>query len=208
MLYQYTNLKFLTHLNSCDLLNKFNYINYYTIPKIDKLTLKMYIKGFLNSNFFNLYLKNFLLLYLYCCNVLCCKLKFKKIRRRKSKEYKVNLFISYDFFKKKIIVSMYNFFFLFKKFIRPFYYSNQNFVFSPFSGKLKHILSNVITFIPSLMLLDHKEHRKFPLFKKSKVFLTFSLRIPLTLFRYNFFIAQQKPTKKFLKNFLLFWCLI
>lgn len=207
MLSYSTNLQFLNHFNNYDLLNKFNYNNYYIIPKLKKITLKIYLKGTLNATFLNLYLKNFLLLYLYCCNILNTKLKFKKLRRRKLKSYKVKLFISYSYTKKKLLTSIYNFFFLFKKFIRPFYFSNQNFIFSSTSGKLNFIRSKIITFLPSNMLLDHKEHRNFPLLKKSKVFLFFSLKIILTSLPYNFFIPQKKPTKKFLKNFLLIWCL-
>lgn len=207
MSYYYNNLNFLNHLNNYDLLNKFNYNNYYIIPKFNKLTLKLYLKGTLNSNFLNLYLKNFLLLYFYCCNVLNTQLKFKKIRRRKLKSYRVKLFISYSYMKKKILKSIYNFFFLLKKFIRPFYFANHNFIFSKSSGKLISLNSKIITFLPSAMLFDHKEQRHFPLFKKSKIFLFFSLKIILTSFPYNFFFEQKKSTKNFLKNFLLIWCL-
>lgn len=207
MLNYYNNLHFLSHLNNYDLLNKFNYNNYYTIPKLKKITLKIYLKGTLNFIFLNLYLKNFLLLYLYCFSILNTRLKFKKLRRRKLKSYKVKLLISYSFMKKKLLNSIYNFFFLLKKFIRPFYFANQNFIFSCSSGKLDFMYSKIITFLPSTMLLDHKEHRNFPLFKKSKVFLIFSLKIFLTTLPYNFFVNQKKPTKNFLKNFLLTWCL-
>lgn len=203
----YNNFQFLSHLNNYDLQNKFNYTNYYTIPKLKKITLKIYLKGMLNSTFLNLYLKNFLLLYFYCCNVLNTELKFKKLRRKKLKSYKVKLLISYSYTKKKLFSSIYNFFFLFNKFIRPFYFANHNFLFSRNSGKLDFMYSKIITFLPSTMLLDHKEHRNFPLFKKSKVFLFFSLKIVLTTFPYNFFIIQKKATKSFLKNFLLLWCL-
>ena len=208
MLNQYINLKFLTHINNYDLLNKFNYTNYYIIPKFNKLTLKLFIKGSLNSNFLNLYLKNFLLLYLYCCNVLNTQLKFKKIRRRKLKSYKVKLLMSYSFMQKGILRSIYNFCFLFKKFIRPFYFSNHNYNFSSSSGKLSFFNSKIITFIPSLMLLDHKEHRMFPFFKKSKIFLTINYKNILTNSFYNFFIEAKKSNKNFLKNFLLVWYLI
>jgi hypothetical protein len=202
------NLKFLNYLNNYDLLNKFNYNNYYVIPKFNKLTLKIFLKGALTSNFLNLYLKNFLLLYLYCFNILNTQLKFKKIRRRKLKSYKVKLLISFSFMKKKVLNSIYNFIFLFKKFIRPFFFSNQQYQFSTSSGKLQSFTSKLITFIPSLMLLDHKEHRIFPLFKKSKIFLSFTLKNILTTSTYNFFISQKKYTKKFFKNFLLIWYLI
>lgn len=202
------NLKFLNYLNNYDLLNKFNYNNYYVIPKFNKLTLKIFLKGALTSNFLNLYLKNFLLLYLYCCNNLNTSLKFKKIRRRKLKSYKVKLLISFSFLKKKILQTIYNFLFLFKKFVRPFYFANHNYKFSAFSGKLHFFTSKIITFIPSSMLLDHKEQRIFPLFKKSKIFLSLTLKNILTTAQYNFFAIQKKYTKKFLKNFLLIWYLI
>ena len=208
MLHHPINLKFLSYLNNYDLLNKFNYNNYYIIPKFNKLTLKIFLKGALTSNFLNLYLKNFLLLYLYCCNILNTQLKFKKIRRRKLKSYKVKLLISFSYMKKKILNSIYNFIFLFKKFIRPFYFSNHNYQFSTSSGKLQSFISKIITFIPSLMLLDHKEHRIFPLFKKSKIFLSFTLKNILTTSTYNFFSPQKKYTKNFFKNFLLIWYLI
>lgn len=208
MLHRQINLKFLSYLNNYDLLNKFNYNNYYIIPKFNKLTLKIFLKGALTSNFLNLYLKNFLLLYLYCCNILNTQLKFKKIRRRKLKSYKVKLLISFSYMKKKVLNSIYNFIFLFKKFIRPFYFSNHKYQFSIASGKLKFFTSKIITFIPSLMLLDHKEHRIFPLFKKSKIFLSFMLKNILTTSTYNFFLPQKKYDKKFFKNFLLIWYLI
>lgn len=208
MLYQSINLKFLNYLNNYDLVNKFNYNNYYIIPKFSKVTLKIFLKGSLNSNFLNLYLKNFLLLYLYCFNVLNTELKFKKIRRRKLKSYRVKLLISFSYMKKKILNSLYNFIFLFKKFIRPFYFSNHSSHFSHSSGKLKSFNSKIITLIPSLMLLDHKEHRIFPLFKKSKIFLSLTLKNILTTSLYNFFLIQKKSTKNFLKNFLLIWYLI
>ena len=115
MLNYYSNLQFLSHLNNYDLINKFNYNNYYIIPKFKKITLKIYLKGTLNATFLNLYLKNFLLLYLYCCHILDTKLKFKKHRRRKLKSYNVKLFISYSYMKKKLLTSIYNFFFFFKK---------------------------------------------------------------------------------------------
>lgn len=202
------NLKFLNYLNNYDLLNKFNYNNYYVIPKFNKLTLKIFLKGALTSNFLNLYLKNFLLLYLYCSNNLNTSLKFKKIRRRKLKSYKVKLLISFSFLKKKILHTIYNFLFLFKKFIRPFYFANHDYKFSSFSGKLHFFTSKIITFIPSFMLLDHKEHRIFPLFKKSKIFLSLTLKNILTTAEYNFFTIRKKYDKKFFKNFLLIWYLI
>jgi hypothetical protein len=208
MLHQYINLKFLSHLNAYDLINKFNYINYYIIPKYNKLTLKLFIKGSLTPNFLKLYLKNFLLLYLYCYNILNTKLKFKKIRKKKLKSYKVKLFLSYSFMQKSFLRSIFNFFFLFKKFLRPFYFSNHHFIFSSSSGKLLSSNSKIITFIPSLMLLDHKEHRMFPFFNKSKIFLTITLKNILTNSFYNFFLEQKKSTKNFLKNFLLVWYLI
>jgi|JI61114C2RNA_FD_contig_123_10732_length_2097_multi_7_in_1_out_2_3 hypothetical protein len=208
MLNHYVNFKFLNHLNNYDLVNKFNYTNYYIIPKFNKLSLNIFLKGALNSTFLNLYLKNFLLLYLYCCNVLNTELKFKKIRHRKLKSYKVKLFLSYSFMKKKILNVIYDFFFLVKKFVRPFYFSNHNNCFSSTSGKLCSFESKIITFIPSLMLLDHKEHRIFSLFKKSKIFLVFTLKNILTTSQYNFFLLQKKSNKNILKNFLLIWYLI
>lgn len=209
MFQKYINLKFLNNLNYCDLLQKFNYKTYYIIPKLNKLTLKIYLKGSLNTIFLNLYLKNFLLLYFFCFNLISSSLKFKKIRRRKLKSYSVKLWLSYSFTKKKILSSIFNFFFLFKKFLRPFYFSNKLQTHSFFSGRLKTLTSKIITFIPGLMLLDHKEQRFFPYFKKSKIFLVLNITNFISLNFYNYFILEVKQnTKYFLKNFLMLWCLL
>lgn len=208
MLNRYINLYFLRHLNNYDLINKFNYNNFYFIPCFTKLSLKLFLKGSLNSNFIKLYLKNFLLLYFYCFNILNCRLKFKKIRRRKLKSYKIKLFLNYSIMKKKILSSIFDFSFLLKKFARPFYFSNHTLQFSKSSGKLRTFYSKIIIFLPSLMLLDHKEHRFFRTFKKSKIFLMYTLKNFKDNMFYNFFKKQFFPNKNFLKNFLNIWYLI
>lgn len=208
MLQQYVNLRFLTHLNQYDLIQKFNSQTSYVSPKINKLTLKIFLKGSLNENFLKLYVKNFLLLYFFCFNLASTKLKFKKIRRRKQKDYKVKLLVSYTVLKKKILSYTYNLFFYFKKFLRPFYFSNKNMTFSYKSGKCKFLTSKVITFLPGLVILDHKERRFFPYLNKSKVFLTFTVQQNLGLKAYNYFNSLQHTSKQFLKNFLLLWHLL
>ena len=120
---RHQNLKFLNHLNSIDLLNKLISNNFYTIPKINKISLKIFLKGILNSNFLNLYLKNFLLLYFYCFNNIFTHIKFPKFKNKKIKISKINIILYYSFMKKKIYLSIFNFFFFFKKFIRPFSFS-------------------------------------------------------------------------------------
>lgn len=207
---RYENLNFFYHLNSFDVLNKFSYNNYYLIPKIDKISLKIFLKGAITPNFLNLYLKNFLLLYLYCFDILCINLNFLKQNNKKKriKLQKAKLVIHYSIMKKKILFSIFNFFFLFKKFARPFFFSRYPFIFSSGSGKLFYNTIKIITFLPSLMLIDHKEHRIFPTFKKSKIFLTLTIKTFLTSIFYNFFINKKKLTKNYLKNFLLIWYFI
>lgn len=204
----YSNLHFLSHLNNYDLVNKFNYKNFFIIPKYTKLSLKIFLKGALNSSFLNLYLKNFLLLYLYCFNVLSSKLVFKKLRRKKLKAYKVKLCLSYDVMKKKVLAFCFQIFFTIKKFSRPFYFANSPLHFSSISGKPKFFYSKLITFLPSLAILDHKEHRYFPLFKKSKIFLTFTLKNMSNNNFFNFFILKKNTNKECFKNFLLAWCFV
>lgn len=123
---RYENFKFLNHLNSIDLLNKFLYTNFYIIPNFNKISLQIFLKGILNSNFINLYLKNFLLLYLYCFNNIFSKIKFlkNKNKKKKIKLTRINIILYYSFMKKKIYFSIFNLFFLFKKFIRPFFFQN------------------------------------------------------------------------------------
>lgn len=208
MLNRYINLAFIYHLNNYDLANKFSYNTYYSLPFITKLSLKIFLKGILNSDFLRLYLKNFLLLYLFCFNILNCCIKFKKIRRRKLKSYKLKLFLSYTIMKKSLLRVIFDFFFLFKKFVRPFYFSNHSLNFSKKGGKLYFFNSKIITFLPSLMLLDHKEQRIFPTLKKSKIFLTIILKIFFKEKFYNFFQKYSLPNKNFLKNFLGIWYFI
>lgn len=203
---RYENFKFLNHLNSIDLLNKFSFTNYYIIPDINKISFKIFLKGILNINFINLYLKNFLLLYLYCFNNIFIKIKFPKIKNKKKiKISKINIILYYSFMKKKIYFSIYNLFFLFKKFIRPFLFSKYPLNYSFSSGKFLFFLFKIIIFIPSFILLDYKEHRIFPTFKKSKIFLTLTFKYFIFTFFYNFFVPSKKITSKFLKNFLLIW---
>lgn len=204
---RYENFKFLVHLNSIDLLNKFGYTNYYIIPFFNKISLQIFLKGLLTPNLINLYLKNFLLLYLYCFNILFSKLKFlkNKNKRKRVKNLKLNILLYYSFMKKKIYCSIFNFFFLFKKFIRPFFFSKYPLNYSLSSGKLLFFYIKIIIFIPSFILLDFKEHRIFSSFKKSKIFLTLTLKYLFSTFFFNFFLKFKKVTQLFLKNFLLIW---
>ena len=204
---RYENFKFLVHLNSIDLLNKFGYTNYYVIPFFNKISLKIFLKGLLSPNLINSYLKNFLLLYLYCFNILFSKLKFLKNTNKKKrlKKLKLNILLYYSFMKKKIYCSIFNFFFLFKKFIRPFFFSKYPLNYSLASGKLLFFYIKIIIFIPSFVLLDFKEHRIFSSFKKSKIFLTLTLKYLISTFFFNFFFEFKKVTQLFLKNFLLIW---
>ena len=202
---RYENFNFLNHLNSIDLVNKFTYNNFYVIPTINKISLKIFLKGLLNSDFINLYLKNFLLLYLYCFNNIFSKIMFPKIKNRKIKIVKINIILYYSFMKKKIYFSIFNLFFLFKKFIRPFFFSKYPLNYSLSSGKFLFFLFKIIIFIPSFILLDYKEHRIFPTFKKSKIFLTLSFKYFIFTHFYNFFLPFITITSNFLKNFLLIW---
>jgi hypothetical protein len=197
---------FLNHLNSLDLLNKFNYTNYYGIPFFNKISLQIFFKGVLGPSLINLYLKNFLLLYFYCFNFIFTKLKFLKNKNKKKlKIFKLNMCLYYAFMKKKIYFSIFNLFFLFKKFFRPFYFSKYPLNYSFSSGKLLYFYIKIIVFIPSFILLDHKEHRIFSTFKKSKIFLTLTIKNLFSIFYYNFFIKLNKITPEILKNFLLIW---
>ncbi len=119
---RYTNLKFLNHLNSLDLLNKFNYNNYYSIPFFTKISFQLFLQGLITPSLLNLYLKNFLLLYFYCFNIIFAKIKFLKNKNKQLKSFKINIILYYSIMKKKIFLSIFNLFFLFKKFMRPFIY--------------------------------------------------------------------------------------
>lgn len=204
---RYENFKFLVHLNSIDLLNKFGYTNYYLVPFFNKISFKIFLKGLLAPNLINLYLKNFLLLYLYCFNILFTKLKFLKNKNKKKrlKVSKITILLYYSLMKKKIYFSIFNFFFLFKKFIRPFFFSKYPLNYSFSSGKLLFFFIKVIIFTPSFILLDFKEHRIFSSFKKSKIFLTLTIKYLISTTFYNFFFKFKKVTHTFLKNFLLIW---
>ena len=202
---RYTNLKFLNHLNSLDLLNKFNYVNYYSIPFFNKISFQLFLQGLVTPSLLNLYLKNFLLLYFYCFNIVFAKLKFLKNKNQQVKNIKINILIYYSIMKKKIYLSIFNLFFLFKKFIRPFIYSKYPLNYSFSSGKLLFFYIKIIIFVPSLMLLDSKEHRIFSTFNKSKIFLTLTLKYFISTGFYNFFVPYKKMDPFFLKNFLLIW---
>jgi hypothetical protein len=202
---RYENLKFLNYLNSIDLLNKFSYTNYYIIPFFNKISFKIFLKGLLTPNLINSYLKNFLLLYLYCFNIIFSKIKFFKNKNKKLKIFKINIILYYSIMKKKIYLSIFNLFFLFKKFIRPFFFSKYPFNYSYYSGKLFYFYIKFIIFIPSLILLDYKEHRIFSIFKKSKIFLTLTLKYLISTSLYNFFIKFKILKPIFFKNFLLIW---
>ena len=202
---RYENFKFLNHLNSIDLLNKFSYNNYYVIPFFNKISFKIFLKGLLTPNLLNLYLKNFLLLYLYCFNIIFTKLKFLKNKNKKIKNFKINIILYYSLMKKKICLSIFNLFFLFKKYIRPFFFSKYPLNYSYSSGKLFYFYIKIIIFVPNFILLDYKEHRIFSSFKKSKIFITLTIKYLISTFFYNFFIKPKKISHRFLKNFLLIW---
>jgi len=202
---RYENFKFLNHLNSMDNLNKFIYSNYYKIPYITKISFKIFLKGLLAPNIINLYLKNFLLLYLYSFNLILSKLKFFNIKNKKLKNFKINIILYYSIMKKKIYFYIFNLFFLFKKFLRPFFFSKYPLYYSYSSGKLIYFYIKIIIYLPSYMLLDYKEHRIFSSFKKSKIFLTLTLKYLITTVFFNFFIDYKKIRYNFLKNFLLIW---
>jgi len=208
MFSRYTNFYFLRHLNNYDLLNKYCYTNFYLIPQHTKISLKIFLKGFFNFKLFRKYVSNFLLLYFFCFNFPHTKLKLTKLKNRKLRIYRVKLLLNYSFMKKKILLSIYNFYFLFNKFARPFFFSNQNFIFSKFGGKLYYYNVKIITFLPTFMLVDSIEQRYLNFLKKSKIFLRFTLKNILTSYYYNFFIDPSVINKNFLKNILLFWCFI
>lgn len=208
MLVRRLNLKFIVFLNQYDLLQKYCYTNFYAISFFDKISLKIFFKGFFNKKLFKKYTNNLLLLLLFCFNLPQTNFKLSKLKNRKRRVFKVKLFLNYNIMKKKILLSIYNFFFLFNKFPRPFFFSNQNFIFSKFSGKLFFTKTKIITLIPFVSLVDSFEQRYFKIIKKSKIFLTFSLKNILTLKMYNFFLNNSKFEKNYLKNFLFIWYLI
>ena len=131
-MFRHTNFRFLFFLNHYDLINKYNYSNFYLIPYYTKISLKIFLKGFFNKKLFKRYLENFLLLYFFCFNASQTNLKLLKFKNRRIRIYRVKLFINYSIMKKKIFLSIYNFFFLFNRFARPFFFSQQNFIFSKF----------------------------------------------------------------------------
>ncbi len=208
MLFRRINFNFLVYLNHYDLIHKNLYSNYYLIPVIDKISLKIFFKGFFNKKLFKKYINNLLLILLFCFNFANTNIKLSKYKNRKKRVYKVKLFLNYNIMKKKKLLSIYNFFFLLNKFPRPFFFSKQNLIFSKFSGKLCFNNIKIITFLPYTILIDSIEQRYFKILKKSKVFLTFTLKNILTLLRYNFFVEKSIITKNFLKNFLFIWSLI
>ncbi len=199
------NFKFLNHLNSFDLLNKFNYINYYSAPFFTKISFQVFLQGLLAPSLINLYLKNFLLLYFYCFNTIFAKIKYTINKNKQLKNFKINIILYYSIMKKKIYFSIFNLFFLFKKYIRPFLYSKYPLNYSFSSGKLLYFYIKFILFIPSFMLLDYKEHYAFSTFSKSKIFLTLTLKYLISTGFYNFFAASKKINSQVLKNFLLIW---
>lgn len=208
MFSRYVNLQYLRHLNFFDLLNKFCYTSYYLIPQFNKISFKIFLKGFFNFKFFKKYVSNFLLLYFFCFNFPQTMFKLSRIKNRRVRKYKVKLILNYSIMKKKILLNIHNFFFLFNKFARPFFFSNQNFIFSKFGGKLYYSYVKIITFLPNFMLIDSLEQKYLPFLKKSKIFLTFTLKNILTFFSFNFFIDYSHVNKDFLKNVLFVWCLV
>ncbi len=208
MLIRSINFQKLMFLNHYDLINKFCFKNYYLIPKYNKISFTIFLKGFINFKFFKKYLSSFLLLYFFCYNFPTTKLKLFKFKNRKLRKHKVKLFLKYYITKKKIFLSTYNLFFIFNKYIRPFYFSIQNFIFSKFSGKLLFFNIKLIIFLPYSTFVDSIEQHSLFFLKKSKIFLTFTLQYFFTLLNYNFFNVAKLINKNFLKNFLLIWCLL
>ncbi len=210
MLYRNINLNYLFFFNYYDLINKYMYLNYYIIPKFNKISFKIFIKGFFNFKLFKKYLTNFLLLYFFCFNFSLAQFKLSKskFKKRKKKIYKVKIFLSYVFLKKKLALTLYNIFFLLNKYVRPFFFSSQNFVFFNYSGKLAYQNYKIITFLPYTILFDYKEQSIVKFFKKSKIFLTLTLKNNLTITYYNFFISNFILKKQAIKNMILVWSLI
>ena len=208
MLFRYTNLNFLKFINHYDLINKYSYKNFYLIPYYTKLSFKIFLKGLFNLKTFKKYLINFLLLYFCCFNFPQTSLKLFKLKNRKQRIYKVKLFLNYYVMKKKILLTIYNLFFLFNKFIRPFFFSIQKNNFSIFGGKLFFCNIKIIVFLPQTLLVDSNEQKFLKFLKKSKIFLTISLKNIVQKKYCNFFFDNLIINKKFLKNFLLIWYLI
>ncbi len=208
MLIRHTNLKFLFFLNHYDLINKYRYKNFYVIPFYTKLSFKIFLKGFFNKKLFKKHLDNFLLIYFFCFNSPQTHLKLSRIKKKKIKTYKVKLFLNYSIMKKKILLSIYNLFFIFIKTSYTFFFSIQAFIFSKFSGKLFYNQIKIITFLPHNVYVDSFEQRYISFLQNSKIFLTFTLKNILTLVYYNFYKKPLLINKNFLKNFLLLWCLI
>lgn len=207
MLIRHTNFKFLIFLNHCDIINKYRYKNFYTIPYYTKLSFKIFLKGSFNKKLFKKYLDNFLLIYFFCFNSPKTNFKLARIKKKKIKAYKVKLFLNYSIMKKKILLSIYNLFFIFNKNSYPFFFSSQIFTFSKFSGKLFYNQIKIITFLPHNVFLDSFEQRYISFLKNSKIFLTFTLKNILTSVYFNFYKKPFILNKNFLKNFLLIWCL-
>lgn len=208
MLVQRINFKFLFFFNHYDLLQKYCYNNFYVIPVFNNLSLKIFLKGFFNKKLFRKYTNNILLILLFCFNFPETNIKLSKLKNRKRRIYKVKLFINYNIMKKKILLSIYNFFFILNKFTKPFFFSKHSFIFSKYSGKLFFNNIKIITTIPFISLIDSFELRYFKLLKNSKIFLTFSLKNILTIKMYNFFLNNNIFDRNYLKNFLFIWHLI
>lgn len=202
------NLNYFLHINYYDLLNKYLYKNFYIIPKLNKLSLKIFLKGALNTKFFKNYIRNFLLLYFFCYNFSYTQIILTRIKNRKLKKFKIKLFLNYSIMKKGILLSVFNLFFIFNKYIRPLFFSTHNFIFSKFSGKLIYFNIKIIVFLPYISLFDSLEKQKLFFLKKSKIFLTFVLKNYVSLNNYNFFKSKILINKAYLKNFLLFWCFV
>ena len=206
MLFRYNNLKFLLILNFYDLIHKYLYFNFFLIPKVTKLSFKIFLKGFFNLKFFKKYLSNFLLLYFFIFNIPYVTLKLFKVKKRKSKLYKIKLFLNYFLMQKRVLLTMYTLYMFFFKHARPLFFKSV-FLFSRFSGKLYSINIKIITFLPYTILFDKLEQKFVKFFKNSKIFLTFFLKNILTTSILNFFSTNSIVHKNYLKNILLFWCL-
>ena len=207
MFQRYINFRFLENLNRYDLIHQNMYTSYYIVPQYTDISFKIFLKGFFNFKLFRKYLINFLLLYFFCFNFPITKFKLKKIKNRKRRIYKVKLFLNYIITKKKIFLTIFNLFFIFNNFARSFFFFKQHFIFSKFIVKLLFINYKIIIFLPYSMLFDHVEQSRINFFKKSKIFLTCSLKNNLAVYFYDFF--YNIPLDKFFfKNISFFWCLL
>ena len=202
---QHTNFQFIAYINYYDLVNKFAYKNFYFIPKPCRLSLAIFLKGRFTLKLFQLCLTSFLLLYFFCYSLPLVRFVAAKLPNRKKREYKTKVLITYVFMKKKLLLSIFNLFFLFTKFIRPFFFSCQRITFSKTNGKAIYSPKKLIIFLPQNLIVDSADHRCLRFFEKFKVFLSVTVKSVITFCMFNFFAKTVVVTKKNLKNFLLIW---